>query len=145
MLFTSPHCPLQLQCLQKSVGEAQSQTQVPGISHSSKIHAGLEVPGVCCTLGMWTKWFLLVCFQDRRALCKAALIMGQKRLSDRTGMQKTSSNSASLTDYNQLGFNLRSNIFQGEGTNLCVTYKAGSIYTLPGLTAATLLLVEIWL
>uniref|UniRef100_A0A672TN20 Testis expressed 33 n=1 Tax=Strigops habroptila TaxID=2489341 RepID=A0A672TN20_STRHB len=51
--------------------------------------------------------------EDRRALCKAALIMGQKRLSDRTGMQKTSSNSASLTDYNQLGFNLRSNIFQG--------------------------------
>ncbi|XP_062458698.1 ciliary microtubule inner protein 4 [Pezoporus occidentalis] len=51
--------------------------------------------------------------EDRRALCKAALIMGQKRLSDRTGMQKTSSNSASLTDYNHLGFNLRSNIFQG--------------------------------
>ncbi|KAM4672089.1 ciliary microtubule inner protein 4 [Amazona ochrocephala] len=51
--------------------------------------------------------------EDRRALCKAALIMGQKRLGDLTGMQKTSSNSASLTDCNQLGFNLRSNIFQG--------------------------------
>uniref|UniRef100_A0A8B9F6Z9 Uncharacterized protein n=1 Tax=Amazona collaria TaxID=241587 RepID=A0A8B9F6Z9_9PSIT len=51
--------------------------------------------------------------EDRRALCKAALIMGQKRLSDLTGMRKTSSNSASLTDCNQLGFNLRSNIFQG--------------------------------
>ncbi|XP_061227730.1 ciliary microtubule inner protein 4 [Neopsephotus bourkii] len=51
--------------------------------------------------------------EDRQALCKAALIMGQKRLGDRTGMQKTSSNSASPTDYNQLGFNLRSRIFQG--------------------------------
>ncbi|XP_075357385.1 ciliary microtubule inner protein 4 isoform X1 [Mycteria americana] len=51
--------------------------------------------------------------EERRALCKAALIMGQKRLSDRTEMLKNSLNSTSFADCNQLGFNLRSNIFQG--------------------------------
>ncbi|XP_050756262.1 testis-expressed protein 33 [Gymnogyps californianus] len=51
--------------------------------------------------------------EERQALCKAALIMGQKRLSDRTEMLKNSLNSMSFADYNQLGFNLRSNIFQG--------------------------------
>ncbi|XP_054668929.1 testis-expressed protein 33 [Grus americana] len=51
--------------------------------------------------------------EERRALCKAALIIGQKRLSDRTEMLKPSLNSTSFADYNQLGFNLRSNIFQG--------------------------------
>lgn len=44
--------------------------------------------------------------------------MGQKRLSERTVMLKNSLNSTSLDDYNQLGFNLRSNIFQGEGTHI---------------------------
>ncbi|XP_075012070.1 ciliary microtubule inner protein 4 [Calonectris borealis] len=51
--------------------------------------------------------------EERRDLCKAALIMGQKRLGDRTEMLKNSLNSTSYADYNQLGFNLRSNIFQG--------------------------------
>ncbi|KAM6096261.1 ciliary microtubule inner protein 4 [Chlamydotis macqueenii] len=51
--------------------------------------------------------------EEQRARCQAALIMGQKRLSDRTEMLKYSQNSTSFTDYNQLGFNLRSNIFQG--------------------------------
>ncbi|XP_059672092.1 ciliary microtubule inner protein 4 [Gavia stellata] len=51
--------------------------------------------------------------EERQALRKAALIMGQKRLSDRTEMLKNSLNSTSCTDCNQLGFNLRSNIFQG--------------------------------
>ncbi|XP_009880210.1 PREDICTED: testis-expressed sequence 33 protein [Charadrius vociferus] len=50
--------------------------------------------------------------EERRALCEAALIMGQKRLSDRTKMLNPL-NSTSFADYNQLGFNLRSNIFQG--------------------------------
>lgn len=57
------------------------------------------------------------CFQERRALCEAALIMGQKRLSDRTEMLNPL-NSTSFADYKQLGFNLRSNIFQGEGTHI---------------------------
>ncbi|KAM6286331.1 ciliary microtubule inner protein 4 [Spheniscus humboldti] len=51
--------------------------------------------------------------EERRALCKAALIMGQKRLSDRTEMLNSSLNSTSFADCNQLGFKLRSNIFQG--------------------------------
>ncbi|XP_052645204.1 testis-expressed protein 33 isoform X2 [Harpia harpyja] len=51
--------------------------------------------------------------EERQALRKAALIMGQKRLSERTVMLKNSLNSTSSDDYNQLGFNLRSNIFQG--------------------------------
>ncbi|XP_074932483.1 ciliary microtubule inner protein 4 [Phalacrocorax aristotelis] len=51
--------------------------------------------------------------EDRQALCKAALVMGQKRLSDRTEMLKNSPNSKSFADCDQLGFNLRSNIFQG--------------------------------
>uniref|UniRef100_A0A8B9SVS3 Testis expressed 33 n=1 Tax=Anas platyrhynchos TaxID=8839 RepID=A0A8B9SVS3_ANAPL len=53
------------------------------------------------------------CFQERRALCKAALIIGQKRLSDRTEMLKNPLESSTFADYNELGFNLRSNIFQG--------------------------------
>lgn len=59
-----------------------------------------------------------LCFQERQALCKTALIMGQKRLSERTVKLENSSNSTSFDDYNQLGFNLRSNIFQGEGTHI---------------------------
>ncbi|KAK2512782.1 hypothetical protein Q9233_016068, partial [Columba guinea] len=51
--------------------------------------------------------------EERRALCMAALIMGQKRLSDRTEMLKDPLNCTPFADYNQLGFNLRSNIFQG--------------------------------
>ncbi|KAM6302243.1 ciliary microtubule inner protein 4 isoform 2-T3 [Podargus strigoides] len=82
--------------------------------------------------------------QEQQALCEAALIMEQKRLNDRTEVLKNHWNSASLDDYNELGFNLRSNIFQGEGTHIpCLTLKADSIYTLPGLRAATLLWTEI--
>ncbi|KAM9247490.1 ciliary microtubule inner protein 4 [Leptosomus discolor] len=51
--------------------------------------------------------------EERQALCKAASLVGQKRLSDNTEMLENSLNSISFTDYNQLGFNLRSNIFQG--------------------------------
>ncbi|EOB03929.1 Protein EAN57, partial [Anas platyrhynchos] len=51
--------------------------------------------------------------EERRALCKAALIIGQKRLSDRTEMLKNPLESSTFADYNELGFNLRSNIFQG--------------------------------
>ncbi|XP_035759172.1 testis-expressed protein 33 isoform X2 [Egretta garzetta] len=51
--------------------------------------------------------------EEGRALCKTALIMGQKRLSDRAELLNNSLNSTSFADYNQLGFNLRSNIFQG--------------------------------
>uniref|UniRef100_A0A8C6ZPS7 Testis-expressed protein 33 n=8 Tax=Tinamidae TaxID=8803 RepID=A0A8C6ZPS7_NOTPE len=53
------------------------------------------------------------CFQERQALCKAGLIIGQKRLSDRTEMLQNPLTSTSFADYYQLGFNLRSNIFQG--------------------------------
>uniref|UniRef100_A0A8C2TSB7 Thiosulfate sulfurtransferase n=1 Tax=Coturnix japonica TaxID=93934 RepID=A0A8C2TSB7_COTJA len=49
--------------------------------------------------------------EERRSLCLTALIMGQKRLSDRTGMLKRKLES--FGDFNELGFNLRSNIFQG--------------------------------
>ncbi|KAM9293409.1 LOW QUALITY PROTEIN: ciliary microtubule inner protein 4 [Morus bassanus] len=51
--------------------------------------------------------------EDRRALCKTALVMGQRRLSDCTEMLKNSPNSTPFADCDQLGFNLRSNIFQG--------------------------------
>uniref|UniRef100_A0A8B9Z1C2 Testis expressed 33 n=1 Tax=Buteo japonicus TaxID=224669 RepID=A0A8B9Z1C2_9AVES len=50
---------------------------------------------------------------EEEVLEETALIIGQKRLSERTVMLKTSSNSTSFDDYNQLGYNLRSNIFQG--------------------------------
>ncbi|KAM6092810.1 ciliary microtubule inner protein 4 isoform 2-T3 [Theristicus caerulescens] len=50
--------------------------------------------------------------EEERALCKAALIMGQKRPNDRTEMLNFL-NSTFFADCNQLGFNLRSNIFQG--------------------------------
>lgn len=59
-----------------------------------------------------------LCFQERQALCTTALVMGQKRLSDRTEMLKSSLDSTPFADYNHLGFNLRSNIFQGEGTHV---------------------------
>ncbi|XP_032852790.1 testis-expressed protein 33 isoform X2 [Tyto alba] len=51
--------------------------------------------------------------EERRAQCRAALIMGQKRLGDRTEMLKNSLNSTSFADSRELGFNLRSSIFQG--------------------------------
>uniref|UniRef100_A0A8B9PUK9 Testis-expressed protein 33 n=1 Tax=Apteryx owenii TaxID=8824 RepID=A0A8B9PUK9_APTOW len=51
--------------------------------------------------------------EERQALCKAGLIIGQKRLSDRTEMLQNPLTSGSFADYYQLGFNLRSNIFQG--------------------------------
>ncbi|XP_009682607.1 ciliary microtubule inner protein 4 [Struthio camelus] len=51
--------------------------------------------------------------EERQALCKAGLIMGQKRLSDRTEMLQNPLTATSFADYYQLGFNLRSNIFQG--------------------------------
>ncbi|XP_028940204.1 uncharacterized protein LOC114818458, partial [Antrostomus carolinensis] len=50
--------------------------------------------------------------EERQALCATALVMGQKRLSDRTEMLKSSLDSTPFADYNHLGFNLRSNIFQ---------------------------------
>ncbi|CAM5083444.1 unnamed protein product [Eretmochelys imbricata] len=52
--------------------------------------------------------------QARRALCEAGLIEGQKRLSNRT--PKPPENPMATTpfaDYYELGYNLRSNIFQG--------------------------------
>ncbi|KAM7181813.1 ciliary microtubule inner protein 4 isoform 2-T2 [Macrochelys suwanniensis] len=52
--------------------------------------------------------------QARRALCEAGLIEGQKRLSNRA--PKTLENPMATTpfaDYYELGYNLRSNIFQG--------------------------------
>ncbi|XP_021241538.1 testis-expressed protein 33 isoform X2 [Numida meleagris] len=49
--------------------------------------------------------------EARRSLCMAALVMGQKRLSDRSEMLKKKQEP--FSDYNELGFNLRSNIFQG--------------------------------
>ncbi|XP_067415104.1 ciliary microtubule inner protein 4 [Emydura macquarii macquarii] len=52
--------------------------------------------------------------QARRALCEAGLIEGQKRLSNRA--PKTPENPMATTpfaDYYELGYNLRSNIFQG--------------------------------
>nr|XP_034984413.1 testis-expressed protein 33 isoform X1 [Zootoca vivipara] len=52
--------------------------------------------------------------QARRALCEAGLIQGQKRLSD--WPYKTLENpmaSSPYADYYELGYNLRSNIFQG--------------------------------
>ncbi|XP_064369057.1 uncharacterized protein CIMIP4 isoform X1 [Dromaius novaehollandiae] len=51
--------------------------------------------------------------EERQALCKAGLIVGQKRLSDRTEMLQNPLTSASFADYYKLGFYLRSNIFQG--------------------------------
>lgn len=86
------------------------------------------------------------CFQERRALCKAALIIGQKRLSDRTEMLKNPLESSTFADYNELGFNLRSNIFQGEGMHVPVPdLQAGSTCAAPGLTAAVLVWIEVWL
>lgn len=62
------------------------------------------------------------CFQERRSLCMTALIIGQKRLSDRSDMLKKQLES--FGDFNELGFNLRSNIFQGKGClYLCLTFK----------------------
>ncbi|OXB60893.1 hypothetical protein ASZ78_014445, partial [Callipepla squamata] len=49
--------------------------------------------------------------EERRSLCMAAIVIGQKRLSDRDEMLKKKLEP--FTDYNKLGFNLRSNIFQG--------------------------------
>ncbi|XP_071602335.1 ciliary microtubule inner protein 4 isoform X2 [Heliangelus exortis] len=52
--------------------------------------------------------------QERRTLSETALIMGQKRIDDRTKMIKNPLDSPqSFADYNHLGYNLRSNIFQG--------------------------------
>ncbi|XP_030302754.1 testis-expressed protein 33 [Calypte anna] len=52
--------------------------------------------------------------RERRTLSETALIMGQKRIDDRTKMIKNPLDSPqSFADYNHLGYNLRSNIFQG--------------------------------
>uniref|UniRef100_A0A8D2J8L4 Testis expressed 33 n=1 Tax=Varanus komodoensis TaxID=61221 RepID=A0A8D2J8L4_VARKO len=52
--------------------------------------------------------------QARRALCEAGLIHGQKRLSDWTFKPLENPMAASpYADYYELGYNLRSNIFQG--------------------------------
>ncbi|XP_010709844.1 testis-expressed protein 33 isoform X2 [Meleagris gallopavo] len=49
--------------------------------------------------------------EERRSLCMTALVIGQKRLSDRS--EETKKKLESFGDFNELGFNLRSNIFQG--------------------------------
>uniref|UniRef100_A0A669QIV8 Testis expressed 33 n=1 Tax=Phasianus colchicus TaxID=9054 RepID=A0A669QIV8_PHACC len=49
--------------------------------------------------------------EERRSLCMTALVIGQKRLSDRSEVVKKKLES--FGDFNELGFNLRSNIFQG--------------------------------
>nr|XP_056703362.1 testis-expressed protein 33 [Euleptes europaea] len=52
--------------------------------------------------------------QARRTLCEAGLIQGQKRLSDWTFKPLENPMAASpYADYYELGYNLRSNIFQG--------------------------------
>ncbi|XP_042325406.1 testis-expressed protein 33 isoform X2 [Sceloporus undulatus] len=52
--------------------------------------------------------------QARRALCEAGLIQGQKRLSDLTFRPLENPMASSpYADYYELGYNLRSNIFQG--------------------------------
>ncbi|XP_053107821.1 testis-expressed protein 33 isoform X2 [Hemicordylus capensis] len=52
--------------------------------------------------------------QARRALCEAGLIQGQKRLGDlRFKMLENPMASSPYADYYELGYNLRSNIFQG--------------------------------
>ncbi|XP_025062641.1 testis-expressed protein 33 isoform X1 [Alligator sinensis] len=57
---------------------------------------------------------LIAAEQERRALCEAGLIEGQKRLSDRTlKLLENPLTSTGFADYNELGYNLRSNIFQG--------------------------------
>ncbi|XP_013913252.1 PREDICTED: testis-expressed sequence 33 protein isoform X1 [Thamnophis sirtalis] len=53
--------------------------------------------------------------QARRALCEAGLIQGQKRLSDWPFKSlENPMTSSPYADYYELGYNLRSNIFQGE-------------------------------
>uniref|UniRef100_A0A8C9EYU9 Testis-expressed protein 33 n=1 Tax=Pavo cristatus TaxID=9049 RepID=A0A8C9EYU9_PAVCR len=49
--------------------------------------------------------------EQRRSMFMTALVVGQKRLSDRSETLKK--NLESFGDFNELGFNLRSNIFQG--------------------------------
>ncbi|XP_054845167.1 testis-expressed protein 33 [Eublepharis macularius] len=52
--------------------------------------------------------------QARRTLCEAGLIQGQKRLSDWTFKPLENPMAASpYADYYELGYNMRSNIFQG--------------------------------
>ncbi|KAJ6658888.1 hypothetical protein lerEdw1_019524 [Lerista edwardsae] len=51
--------------------------------------------------------------QARRTLCEAGLIQGQKRLSDRFKTLENPMASSPYADYYELGYNLRSNIFQG--------------------------------
>ncbi|XP_067325317.1 ciliary microtubule inner protein 4 [Anolis sagrei] len=52
--------------------------------------------------------------QARRALCEAGLIQGQKRLSDWAFKPLENPMASSpYADYYELGYNLRSNIFQG--------------------------------
>ncbi|XP_027735321.1 testis-expressed protein 33 isoform X1 [Empidonax traillii] len=51
--------------------------------------------------------------QQHQAQCNASVDTGQKRLTDCTEMTKNSLDWTSLSDYEQLGYNLRSNLFQG--------------------------------
>ncbi|XP_066489414.1 ciliary microtubule inner protein 4 isoform X2 [Tiliqua scincoides] len=51
--------------------------------------------------------------QARRTLCEAGLIQGQKRLSDKFQSLENPMASSPYADYYELGYNLRSNIFQG--------------------------------
>lgn len=127
-----PSCPMQMQCLQKLLSETQGHTQVLGISHSSKRWKcqGFAALWEC---GL-TEFPCSLYFQKYQAQDNAALETGQKGPNDCTEMTKNSLTWESLSDYQQLGYNLRINVFQGEGTQrLPLTFKAGSIYALSGL------------
>lgn len=109
-----PSCPMQMQCLQKPLRETQGHTQVPGISHSSKRWKCQEFAALWeCGL---TEFPCSLYFQKCQAQDNAALETGQKGPNDCTEMTKNSLTWASLSDYQQLGYNLRINLFQGEGT-----------------------------
>ncbi|KAM9173220.1 ciliary microtubule inner protein 4 isoform 2-T2 [Pangshura tecta] len=79
--------------------------------------------------------------QARRALCEAGLIEGQKRLSNRSS--KTPENPMATTpfaDYYELGYNLRSNIFQGEEPSISTLRSPCTICIAPGLLHCSLCL-----
>lgn len=91
-----------------------------------------------------TEFPCCLCFQKCQAQGDAALETGQKGPSDGTEMAENSLAWASLSDYQQLSYNLNVNLCQGEETHCpSLNFKAGSIYALLGLRAATLLRVEI--
>lgn len=110
-----PSCPMQMQCLQKLLRETQGENQVPGISHSSKRWKCQEFAALC-EYGL-TEFPCSLYFQKHQAQDNTALETGQKGPNNCTEMTKNSLTWASLSDYEQLGYNLRINLFQGEGTH----------------------------